>query len=78
MSEKVSRLARLPPWISRWLGYRRDPPSPLHPLLVYVWSFIGAFCGLSVVQVIFNYSSYFQARSVPVIIASYVSIIRSA
>ncbi|KAJ5134735.1 hypothetical protein N7526_006100 [Penicillium atrosanguineum] len=35
------------------------------------WSFITAFCGLSVVQGIFNYSDYFKERNVPGIIASY-------
>ena len=72
-SEAANRLARLPRWISRWLGYRSEPPPPLHPFLVYSWSFLGAFCGLSVVQVIFHYSHYFQARGVPLIVASYVS-----
>jgi hypothetical protein len=31
------------------------------------------FCGLSVVQAIFNYSDYFTERNVPGIVASYVS-----
>jgi hypothetical protein len=68
-----SRLARLPPWMSHWLGYRAGPVKPLNTYLVAAWSFITAFCGLSVIQAIFNYSDYFNERNVPGIIASYVS-----
>ncbi|KAI0172834.1 HPP-domain-containing protein [Hypoxylon sp. FL1284] len=66
-----NRLARLPPWISRWLGYRSSPPKPLPSPVNYFWSFITAFCGLLVLQAIFNYSEYFTSRHVPGIIASY-------
>ncbi|KAJ5688983.1 hypothetical protein N7462_003375 [Penicillium macrosclerotiorum] len=66
-----SRLSRLPRWISHWLGYRGEAPKPLPTWQVAAWSFITAFCGLSVVQAIFNYSSYFTTRHVPGIIASY-------
>ncbi|KAB2575276.1 Transmembrane protein [Lasiodiplodia hormozganensis] len=65
------RRSRLPPWISRWLGYRASSPAPLPWYLTYLWSFVAAFCGLSVLQAIFNYSNYFKARHVPGIIASY-------
>lgn len=68
-----SRLARLPRWISHWLGYRPETAKPLPAYQIALWSFIIAFCGLSVVQAIFNYSEYFQDRNVPGIIASYVS-----
>jgi hypothetical protein len=40
---------------------------------IAAWSFITAFCGLSVVQGIFNYSDYFKEHNVPGIVASYVS-----
>ncbi|KAJ5775458.1 uncharacterized protein N7511_000469 [Penicillium nucicola] len=66
-----SRLARLPTWISHWLGYRAGPVKPLNTYLVAAWSFMTAFCGLSVIQAIFNYSDYFTERNVPGIIASY-------
>ncbi|THC94458.1 hypothetical protein EYZ11_006061 [Aspergillus tanneri] len=66
-----SLLARLPRWLSHWLGYRPDPPKPLPQYLVWFWSFISAFCGLSVLQALFNYSQYFIDRGVPGIIASY-------
>ncbi|KAI0011305.1 HPP-domain-containing protein [Xylariaceae sp. FL0662B] len=65
------RLGRLPSWINRWLGFRSSPSKPLPPYLNYLWSFIAAFCGLSVLQAIFNYSDYFRGRGVPGIIASY-------
>ncbi|KAJ6188036.1 hypothetical protein N7519_002944 [Penicillium mononematosum] len=64
-------LARFPQSISHWLGYRENAPKPPPKYLVHLWSFIAAFCGLSVVQAIFNYSSYFIERGVPGIIASY-------
>jgi hypothetical protein len=67
------RLARLPRWISHWLGYRPEPVKPLSTYQVALWSFITSFCGLSVVQAIFNYSDYFTERNVPGIVASYVS-----
>jgi hypothetical protein len=67
-------LASLPDWCSHWLGYRTDPVKPPPKYLVYFWSFIGAFCGLSVLTALFSYSEYFLSRGVPIIVASYVSI----
>lgn len=64
-------LASLPEWCSHWLGYRADPVKPPPRYLVYLWSFIGAFCGLSVLTALFSYSEYFLSRGVPVIVASY-------
>ncbi|KAF9882629.1 hypothetical protein FE257_005824 [Aspergillus nanangensis] len=65
-------LARLPPWLSHWLGYRPNgPPKPLPAYQRWIWSFIAAFCGLCVLQALFNYSVYFITRGVPGIIASY-------
>ncbi|KAL9003655.1 MAG: hypothetical protein Q9188_003478 [Gyalolechia gomerana] len=56
--------------MSRWLGYR-ESPSTQPPYIVYLWSFIGAFCGLSLLQAIFGQLQYFMDRSVPPILASY-------
>ncbi|KAL8910638.1 MAG: hypothetical protein Q9171_004093 [Xanthocarpia ochracea] len=64
-------LARIPPWISHWLGYRPHHPPPEPPYAIYLWSFIGAFCGLSALQAIFGQISYFIDRGVPPILASY-------
>ncbi|KAI9878767.1 MAG: hypothetical protein M1830_010569 [Pleopsidium flavum] len=65
------RLSRLPPWLSLWLGYRSSPPKTQPNYIVYVWSFIGAFCGLSIVQAVFGHAQYFINRRVPSIVASY-------
>ncbi|PYH40864.1 HPP family protein [Aspergillus saccharolyticus JOP 1030-1] len=64
-------LARLPPWLSHWFGYRASPPPPLPQYQIWLWSFLSAFCGLCCLQAIFNYSHYFLDRHVPGIIASY-------
>ncbi|KAL9583952.1 MAG: hypothetical protein Q9212_002402 [Teloschistes hypoglaucus] len=65
-----SRLSRLPPWASRWLGYRATPPKE-SAYVVALWSFIGAFCGLAVLQAISGQAEYFIDRKVPPILASY-------
>lgn len=62
----------LPPWCSRWLGHRVAPAKPLPKWLVHVWSFVGAFCGLSVLLGLYSFSDYFVQRGVPIIVASYV------
>jgi len=62
-----------PAWLSRWFGYRGPtaaPPTKTN-YVVWIWSFIGAFGGLSVLQAIFINSEYFLQRRVPPIIASY-------
>ncbi|ESK93991.1 hpp family protein [Moniliophthora roreri MCA 2997] len=38
---------------------------------VWAWTFIGAFCGISVLQAVFGYAHYFIKRGVPSIVASY-------
>ena len=68
-----NRLARLPPYVSRWLGYRSGPLPKRADYIVYLWSFIGAFAGISVIQAVFEQAHYFVERNVPSIIASYVS-----
>ncbi|TFK21416.1 HPP-domain-containing protein [Coprinopsis marcescibilis] len=64
-------LSRLPSWFSRWLGYRVAPPPPSPNYIAWMWSFIGAFCGISLVQAVFTRASYFVEKGVPPIIASY-------
>ncbi|KAL6708864.1 hypothetical protein ACN47E_002271 [Coniothyrium glycines] len=64
-------LSRLPPIISRWLGYRGQSLPPSRSWLVCLWGFIGAFCGLSVILAIFGHTDYFKSRAVPPIIASF-------
>ncbi|KAJ6474224.1 HPP family-domain-containing protein [Mycena sanguinolenta] len=69
----VLTLSRLPPWISHWLGYRAAPPPKRPDYIVWLWSFIGAFCGLSILQAVFGHAHYFVERNVPSIIASYAA-----
>ncbi|KAF5380072.1 hypothetical protein D9615_006263 [Tricholomella constricta] len=65
------RLTSWPSWISRWLGYRATPPPKRPEYIVWLWSFIGAFCGISLIQAVFGQAPYFIARGVPPIVASY-------
>ncbi|KAJ7670398.1 HPP family-domain-containing protein [Mycena rosella] len=64
-----NRLARLPRWISHWLGYRAAPIPKKSEYVVGIWSFIGAFWGISSIQILLH-SEYFIHRRVPGIIAS--------
>ena len=67
-----------PTWLSRWLGYRSSNASPSSTTnyVVWIWSFIGAFGGLSVIQAVFTNAEYFVRRKVPQIVGSYVSILK--
>ncbi|RDB27131.1 hypothetical protein Hypma_004572 [Hypsizygus marmoreus] len=64
-------LAEWPAWASRWLGYRATPPPKRPEYIIWLWSFIGAFCGISLIQAVFEQAQYFIDRGVPPIIASY-------
>ncbi|KAG6811067.1 hypothetical protein H0H92_009127 [Tricholoma furcatifolium] len=65
------RLAQWPSWLSRWLGYRATPPAKRPDYIVWFWSFVGAFCGISLIQAVFGQAQYFISRGVPSIVASY-------
>jgi len=65
------RLATSPSWVSRWVGYRDKPQPKPSQYTIALWSFIGAFCGLSLVQAVFGQAKYFVDRGVPPIIASF-------
>ncbi|KAJ7824283.1 HPP family-domain-containing protein [Mycena leptocephala] len=71
MTSHQSPLVRLPRWLSRWFGYRATPPPKKSDYVTWLWSFIGAFIGLSVLQAVFGHSHYFVRRHVPSILASY-------
>ncbi|VDB96602.1 unnamed protein product [Peniophora sp. CBMAI 1063] len=64
-------LSRLPPWLSRWFGYRSSPPEKPPKYIIWFWSWIGAFCGLSVIMAVFGQAQYFINRKVPMLVASY-------
>ncbi|VDB96607.1 unnamed protein product [Peniophora sp. CBMAI 1063] len=70
-SESPNVLSRLPPWVSRWLGYRSIPEPDLPPWNNNIWSWVGAFCELSVIAAIFGHSVYFTSRNVPVLLPSF-------
>lgn len=65
-------LHRLPQWISWGFGYRSSLPRRVPTVYVWLWTFIGAFCGVSVVQAVFERSQYFLDRHVPNIVGSFV------
>ncbi|KZV68116.1 hypothetical protein PENSPDRAFT_754332 [Peniophora sp. CONT] len=64
-------LSRLPAWASRWLGYRSSSELDLPAWNNNIWSWIGAFCELSVIAAIFGHTVYFTSRNVPVILPSF-------
>lgn len=66
-----SRLSRIPTPISHFLGYRPSPPPKRPNYIVWLWSFIGAFGGISLIQAVFGQAEYFIERGVPSIVASY-------
>lgn len=65
-------LHRLPRWLSWELGYRAETPKRVPTVFVWFWTFIGAFCGVSVVQAVFERSQYFLDRHVVNIVGSFV------
>ncbi|KAJ8072284.1 hypothetical protein AAF712_007740 [Marasmius tenuissimus] len=68
---QASRLSKIPKPVSHWLGYRSTPPPKLPDYQVWFWSFVAAFCGISVLQAVFGQAEYFIRRGVPSIVASY-------
>lgn len=55
------------------LGYRKEPPKSLGNVVVAMWSFLGAFCGVALVAGVSMHVPSFRAHDVPIIIASFVS-----
>ncbi|KAL5389004.1 hypothetical protein DPSP01_002707 [Paraphaeosphaeria sporulosa] len=66
-----SPLHRLPPPISRFLGYRQHQKQDVGNVLGAFWSLLGAFCGLAVVAAVFNNTKIIQMHHPPALIASY-------
>ncbi|KAF8637182.1 hypothetical protein AX17_002979 [Amanita inopinata Kibby_2008] len=64
-------LDRLPPWLTRWIGYRPTHPPKRPDYIVWIWSFIGSFVGIAVIQAVFGHAHYFIRRGAPPIIASF-------
>ncbi|KAL8681919.1 MAG: hypothetical protein Q9186_002005 [Xanthomendoza sp. 1 TL-2023] len=68
---RPSPLSRLPTPLAHFLGHRSSPPPPERSYIIYIWSFIGSFAGLSILQALFGQASYFIERKVPPVLASY-------
>ncbi|KAH8676685.1 HPP family protein-like protein [Tricladium varicosporioides] len=63
------RVHLLPKPVSWLLGHRAKPPRPIGNVVVWFWSFIGAFCGLLAVEAVFR-TAALKNYGTPVIIAS--------
>ncbi|TKA82409.1 hypothetical protein B0A49_00007 [Cryomyces minteri] len=66
----ASRLNRLPKPISHFLGYRVKPPTEPGHVLIWFWSFFGAFVGILTIAGSFKASRLIQSHHPPVIFAS--------
>lgn len=66
-----SRIHRLPLPIARFLGYRAHPRKELGNIIIAAWSFIGAFCGVAIIEGVFMTPSI-RAHGAPLIIGSFV------
>ncbi|KAF7877574.1 hypothetical protein EAF04_001249 [Stromatinia cepivora] len=60
----------LPTPISWFLGYRSNPRPRTGSLVIWFWAFIGAFCGIAIIENIYR-SAYFKERGSPLVIASF-------
>lgn len=69
----ASPLHKLPPPVSRFLGYRREHKQDVGNIMGAFWSLMGAFCGLAVVAAVFNNTESIQRHAPPAFIASFVS-----
>jgi len=69
----ASWLHYLPLPISWFFGYRSDTPKKRPDVIIYLWTWIGAFCGVSVIEAVFQRNPYFSDRGVPIIVGSFVN-----
>jgi hypothetical protein len=61
----------LPKPLSHFLGHRSTSHSKLPSTVIYIWSFIGAFCGVALIEGVSITSPVFLHQNSPVIIASF-------
>ena len=66
-----SRLYLLPKPISWFLGHREKPPKQIGNVVTWFWAFIGAFCGILVIEAVFQ-TDMLQSDGAPIIIGSLV------
>ncbi|KAI8149405.1 HPP family protein [Fennellomyces sp. T-0311] len=57
-------------WIKHFLGIRKETPPRIPIWRACFWSFVGAFCGISVLEILFTYTPAFQNHNVPMVVAS--------
>jgi hypothetical protein len=65
------RLQLLPKPISWFLGYRSKPVPRIGNVVVWFWSFIGAFAGILVIEAVFQ-TKGIKDHGAPTVIASLV------
>jgi len=68
-----NRLDRLPRILGRFLGYRPQKPGALGNVIVSLWSFVGAFAGVALIEGVYGAIPSIEGHQVPLIIASFVS-----
>jgi hypothetical protein len=66
----------LPQAISYFFGYRKDTPKKRPDVIIWLWTWIGAFCGVAVIEAVFQRNPYFSDRGVPIIVGSFVSLLK--
>ncbi|RMD42138.1 hypothetical protein DV735_g2990, partial [Chaetothyriales sp. CBS 134920] len=68
-------LHHLPRPISHFLGYRPPSrckaPSPRHPLVLWMFSFLGAFCGVALIEAVYMHLPQLDGHTVPIVMASF-------
>lgn len=69
----ASRLHILPKYVSWFFGYRREPRAPVGALVIWFWAFVGAFCGIAIVEGVYS-TAFFKEHGTPLVIASFVCI----
>ena len=64
-------LHHLPRFISHFLGYREHKHEEPPDVLIWLWTWIGVFCGVATIEAVFR-SSYFMSHGVPAIVGGFV------
>ncbi|KAI9788118.1 MAG: hypothetical protein M1835_002459 [Candelina submexicana] len=65
------RLHLLPKPVSWFLGYRDKPRREIGNVLVWGWSFVGAFCGVALIEGVVKSSPSIQSYAPPIILGSF-------
>ncbi|KAI9710817.1 MAG: hypothetical protein M1812_007365 [Candelaria pacifica] len=65
------RLYLLPRPVSWFLGYRDKPRKEIGNVLVWGWSFLGAFCGVALIEGVVKSSSLLQSYHPPLVLGSF-------